>query len=119
MASARRILVVEDQFLIAMELEAILQGAGYVVLGPAPTVSVALDLIHRERPDAALLDVNLAGERVTPVAEVLRASSIPFLLASGYEARDLSGDRALRDAVNVGKPLVAKRLLAELAGLFV
>ena len=119
MASARRILVVEDQFLIAMELQAILQSAGYVVLGPAPSVSVALDLIHRERPDAAVLDVNVAGERVTPVAEVLRALSIPFLLASGYDAKDLSGDRVLHEAVNVGKPLVSKRLLAELAGLFV
>lgn len=100
-----------------MELELTLQHAGYQVLGPAPSVRVALGLLQRERPDAAVLDVNLAGERVTPVAEVLRRMSIPFILASGYGATDLSAEPVLRDAVNIGKPSVAKRLLGELGGL--
>ena len=111
------ILVVEDEFLIAMELESTLRRGGYQVLGPAPSVRVALELLQRDRPDAAVLDVNLAGERVTPVAEVLRSMSIPFILASGYGAADLNADRVLRAATNIGKPSVAERLLRELSGL--
>jgi two-component system, response regulator PdtaR len=100
-----------------MELELTLRRAGYQVLGPAPSVRVALELLQRDRPDAAVLDVNLAGERVTPVAEVLRSMSIPFVLASGYGAADLSADRVLREAINIGKPSGADRLLRELSGL--
>jgi hypothetical protein len=71
-------------------------------------------LLRVERPDAAVLDVDLAGEWVTPVAEVLRAMLVPFILASGYGAADLHAEPVLRDAVNVGKPsrseLILKRL---------
>lgn len=116
-APARQILVVEDEFLIAMELEQTLRSAGYRVLGPAPNVRTALELLQRERPHAAILDVNLGGERVTPVAEVLRAMSVPFVLASGYGAAELGSDEVLRDAVNVGKPSLSPRLLGELRSL--
>jgi DNA-binding response OmpR family regulator len=105
---------VEDEFLIAMELDTTLQSAGYQVLGPAYNVSAALGLLRAERPDAAVLDVALAGEWVTPVAEVLRAMSVPFILASGYGAGDLHAEPVLRDAVNVGKPLMSGILLNEL-----
>jgi DNA-binding NtrC family response regulator len=114
----RQILVVEDELLIAMELEQMLRRAGFHVVGPAPRVRVALDLLREVRPDAAILDVNLAGERVTPVATVLRAMAVPFILASGYGAADLSDEEVLRDAVNLGKPTSAQRLLCELRHLF-
>ncbi|WP_343039140.1 response regulator [Propylenella binzhouense] len=117
MDPAHQILVVEDEFLIAMELDLTLRRAGYAVLGPAASVRVALDLLQRGYPDAAILDVDLAGERVTPVAEVLRRMSIPFILASGYGSADLAADGVLRDAINVGKPFGAGRLLRELNGL--
>ncbi len=109
-----RILVVEDEFLIAMELDKTLRDAGYQVIGPASDVSTALGLLQGERPDAAVLDVNLAGERVTPVAEVLRAMIVPFILTSGYAAADLHAEPVLRDAVNVGKPSMSELLLKEL-----
>src|SRR4051812_30509792 len=105
-----RILVVENEFLIAMDLEITLRRAGYQVLGPAPSVSAALRLLRAERPDAAVLDVELAGERVTPVAELLREMLVPFILASGYGAAELCAEPVLRDAVNVGKPSRAERL---------
>jgi DNA-binding response OmpR family regulator len=108
---------VEDEFLIAMELDATLQGAGYEVLGPAPNVTAALALLRSERPDAAVLDVNLAGEWVTPVAEVLRAMVVPFVLSSAYGAADLHAEPVLRDAINVGKPSRSDLLLKELRGL--
>ncbi|WFU69188.1 response regulator [Bradyrhizobium sp. CB2312] len=89
MHEAPRILVVEDEYLIAMELEVTLRTAGYRLIGQVPDVSAALKLLKAERPDAAILDVNLDGQRVTPVAEVLQAVFVPFILASGYVAADL------------------------------
>ena len=109
-----QILIVEDEFVIAMELALTLRSAGYEVLGPALSVSEALRMLRAERPDAAVLDVNLAGEWVTPVAEVLRAMFVPFILASGYGPTDLQAEPVLRDAVNVGKPW-SELLLKELS----
>lgn len=114
---SRQILVVEDEALVAMGLVQTLEQAGYHVLGPASTVAMALALLKQARPDAAVLDVNLAGERVTPVAEVLKAMAIPFVLASGYSATDLTRDEILRTAVNLGKPTLAHHLLGELRSL--
>jgi DNA-binding response OmpR family regulator len=110
------VLLVEDEFLIALDLEWLLERHGWLVLGPAASVAAALRLLERgeEPPDAALLDVNLRGELVTPVAERLRALGIPFVLASAYERVDL-GVPALAGVVNVGKPTDARRLLAALA----
>ena len=117
MHDAPRILVVEDEYLIALDLDAALRTAGYRVIGPAPEVSAALQLLKAERPDAAVLDVNLAGQCVTPVAEVLHAMFVPFILASGYVAADLQAEAALRDAVNVGKTWRPELLLKVLRGL--
>lgn len=114
MHEAPRILVVEDEYLIAMELEATLRTAGYRVIGPVPDVSAALELLKAERPDAAILDVNLDGQWVTPVAEVLQAAFVPFILTSGYVAADLQAEPALRDAVNVGKTWRSEFLLETL-----
>ena len=113
----RRILIVEDEYLVAMGLELAVQSAGYQVLGPVANVGDALVLLRQERPDAAVLDVNLAGEWVTPVAEVLRAMTVPFILATGYRVADLHAEPVLRDAVNVGKPARSELLLKELSGI--
>jgi two-component system, response regulator PdtaR len=108
------VLVAEDEFLLALELELLLEGHGYRVLGPAATVAEALRLLAAATPDVAVLDVNLRGETVTPVAEALRASGVPFLLASAYDRSDLA-DPVLAAAVNLGKPTSDGRLLAALA----
>ena len=63
----------------------------------------------------ALLDVNLRGELVTPVAEALRAQDVPFVLASAYDSRGLTAVAALAEVPNVGKPTDERRLLAALA----
>ena len=76
----RLVLVVEDEFLIAMDLTLLLHQHGWRVLGPAATVADALRLLRGETPDVALLDVNLRGEPVTAVAEELRARGVPFVL---------------------------------------
>ena len=108
------VLVVEDEVLIAMDLERLLRRSGYRVLGPAATVAEALRMLEGARPDAALLDVNLRGEMVTPVAETLRARGVPFVLASAYDRVQLTAE-VLAGAPNVGKPTDARRLVAALA----
>ena len=110
------VLVVEDEFLIAMDLECLLERHGWRVLGPAATVAAALRLLEQseEPPDAALLDVNLQDELVTPVAAALRARGVPFVLASAYERVDLLVP-ALAGVPNLGKPTDERRLLAALA----
>ena len=100
----------EDEFLIAMELEAILTGAGYRVLGPAATVSTALILLEDSYPNAAVLDVNLGGERVTLVARALMTRNIPFVVASACRPFNLANEPLLSSAVNLGKPTSAARL---------
>jgi two-component system, response regulator PdtaR len=111
----RLVLVVEDEFLIAMDLELLLRRHGWRVLGPAATVAEALRLLRSETPDVALLDINLRGEPVTPVAEELRARGVPLVLASAYDSRGLTAVAALAEVPNLGKPTDERRLLAALA----
>jgi DNA-binding response OmpR family regulator len=79
-----RVLVVEDEALVAMLVEDALLDAGFGVIGPAATVAEALDLLGQDKPDAAVLDLNLAGETSVPVADALAARGIPFVVATGY-----------------------------------
>jgi two-component system, response regulator PdtaR len=110
------VLLVEDEALIAWDLAHRLGRHGWRVLGPAATVAEALHLLDGGEPPAVvLLDVNLRGELVTPVAEALRARGIPFVLASAYDPVDQVAP-ALAGVPNVGKPLFNEaRLLAALA----
>ena len=109
---ASLVLVVEDEMFIALDLTATLEGGGYRVLGPAATVAGALRLLEGQRPDAALLDVNLKGEMVTPVARLLRQMGVPFVLASAYGRAELPDDEALAGAPLMVKPTAPTRLLA-------
>ncbi len=84
MKPAARILVVEDEFLVAMQIEAILTGRGWKVIGSAGTLASAVSLARTCTCDAAVLDVNLRGERVDEVATILSERGIPFLFVSGY-----------------------------------
>jgi CheY-like chemotaxis protein len=87
--TGRRILVVEDEALVAMLVEDALLDAGAIVIGPVATVAEALSLLQRERPDVAVLDLNLAGETSTPVADALVTMGVPFVVATGYGADGL------------------------------
>ena len=84
------ILAVEDEAMIAMELEDMLGKLGHEVVGPAATVEGALRLVQGCALDAAIVDANLGGESARPVVDALRAGGVPVVLASGYEARELS-----------------------------
>lgn len=86
----RRILVVEDEYMIAEEIASVLSDAGAVALGPVPRVDNALRLIASEsRIDGALLDVTLHNQAVWPVVDVLLARHVPLVLATGYDARGI------------------------------
>ena len=83
----RRVLVAEDEYMIAEEIATVLGDAGAEVLGPVPRVADALRLLAAEsRIDGALLDVNLGSEAVWPVVDALLARGVPVVLASGYNA---------------------------------
>lgn len=82
--SGCRVLVVEDEYLIASEVKRWLHSAGAEVIGPVPRADLALDLIAEQTPDAAVLDVNLGdGNSVYPVAERLGVLGVPYLFATG------------------------------------
>lgn len=81
--SPKLILVLDDEPLIAMQLEIELESAGYAVLGPAYDVPTALDLIIKQKPDAAILDINLRGETSESVASALRKEGVPFIYCTG------------------------------------
>ena len=83
--TGRRILVVEDESLVAMLLETILEDMGAIPVGAISTVDEALEVVAGDPLlDAALLDVNVAGKEVFPVAEALKAKGIPFVFSTGY-----------------------------------
>ena len=112
----RRVLVVEDEMLLAMEFEGLLQRQGCAVVGPASTVDRALALLDHDQPDAALLDLNLNGEPATAVAVALRTRGVPFVLVTGYgEAQ--SSEPELQGAPRVDKPVDHYALMRALAQL--
>ena len=79
-----KVLVVEDEFLVATLIEEMLADAGCLVSGPIPRVAEALDAVEHEAYDAAILDVNLAGDRIDPVADALSRRNVPFIFVTGY-----------------------------------
>ena len=110
----RRVLVVEDEMLVAMEFEGLLRRQECVVVGPASTVDRALALLDHDQPDAALLDLNLNGEPATAVAVALRTRGVPFVLVTGYgEAQ--SSEPELQGAPRVDKPVNHDALVRALA----
>lgn len=112
-ASPGRLLIVEDETLIALELSRGLQDSGWDVVGPASTLEEAFRLLaDHEPPDAAILDVNLHGEMVYPLADLLETRGVPFLFCSGYEL--LSHGNRYRHSPVLRKPTSLALLVAEL-----
>lgn len=80
------ILVVEDEYLIADDLTLTLTDQGGTVIGPVATLDMATAAVTEQRPDLAVLDINLRGEPVFPLADLLIAQRVPFVFATGYDA---------------------------------
>lgn len=112
--AGRSILLVEDELLVALLVEDLLKDAGGTVVGPAPRVSAALELIAgADRIDMALLDVNLGGDWVWPVAQDLRGRGVPYVLLTGYGAGSVPAEHV--DAGVLTKPVSEADLLRKVA----
>lgn len=113
--TGRRVLVVEDEYFLADELDVALRAAGAVVLGPAPTVEAALALLADGKLSAAVVDVNLGGEMAYAVADALLASGTPFLFTTGYDRASLPENYAA--VWRLEKPVEAAVVIRELRRL--
>ena len=110
-----KVLVVEDEMMVSMLIEDMLGDLGCTVVGPASRIEEAFELAKSAEIDCAVLDVNLGGQPIFPLADVLREKGAPFAFATGY------GDAGLRE-VDKGTPVLQKpfresdlaRILSEL-----
>lgn len=112
-----KILLVEDEAMIAMLVEDMLTDSGATVVGPAGGVKAALEAISSEQIDGALLDVNLGGEQSFDVADALARRRIPFVFVTGYGGQGVR--ERYPDAPTLQKPFVTsdlERALSTLAG---
>ena len=95
-----RILVVEDEFMVAALLQDRLVDLGCDVVGPASNIEEALELLATEQIDAAVLDVNISGRMVFPVADALAERKVPFVFATAYGGAGLVEPHAERTVLN-------------------
>lgn len=96
-----RVLVVEDEMMVSMLIEDMLTDLGCTIVGPASRLDEALQIAREVELDCAVLDVNLGGQPIFPLADLLREKGAPFAFATGY------GDAGLRD-VDKGSPVLQK-----------
>jgi DNA-binding response OmpR family regulator len=109
-APALRVMIIEDEPLIAMHLEGLMIDAGFLVSGIAGRLASALALIERDGCDVALLDANLAGVSSGPAGVALSARGVPFLVLSGYSSVQQEG--AFPGAASfMQKPFIPARLI--------
>lgn len=111
----RRVMVLEDDVLIAMDMEDFLLAEGCQVVGPISNVEAALETVETGELDGAVVDLNLRGELSVPVIEALKSRGLPVIVCSGYA--ELTGVQdMLKDVPMVPKPCdfqALSRLLAE------
>jgi CheY-like chemotaxis protein len=107
-AVGRRILVVEDELMIRMLLDGMLEDIGYTMTAEAGAIEEAVALAKKGDFDAAILDVNLNGQPITPVVEALIERGLPFVFATGYGARGVP--EAYRNNPTLQKPFQTEAL---------
>ncbi|HVT55245.1 MAG TPA: histidine kinase, partial [Xanthobacteraceae bacterium] len=112
----KRILVIEDEPLVSMEIEACLSEAGAAIVGPAGTVARARHLIESEAFEGAFVDANLGGETADEIAAALAAKGIPFLFLTGYGRE--SPPEAFRETLVIEKPYTREHLVAAAGRMF-
>ncbi len=117
MTPERRVLVVEDEWLVATDHAEILQSAGFTVVGPAASIDTAMSLIAENHLDAAVLDVDLRGETSFAAAELLQRNGVPFVFLTGFENSDLPRD--WQGARLLNKPVTPNAVLQAVEDILV
>jgi CheY-like chemotaxis protein len=108
-----KVLLVEDEGTVAMLIEEMLEDLGCTVVASVPRLALAREKAGTAEVDLAILDVNLAGERVFPVAEILRGRGVPFLFSTGYGASGLPEEFAQSPVLH--KPFSENELQLKIA----
>ena len=114
--SGRRILVIEDSPVVAPFTVDVLGELGCEVVGPAPNMALARELVESGEFDAALLDVHIRGERVFALCDLLEAKGVPFIFTSGYA--DWTMPEKWDDRPRLQKPYTIDQVEEALGGLF-
>lgn len=112
-----QVLVVEDDYIVAFDMQSLLEERGARVLGPATSVHEARALLHQQTPDVAILDVNLNGEWVFPIAEILLARAVPFVFATAYADDEHLFPPQMRTVPRLAKPVTPCALVTQLEQL--
>jgi len=115
-SETQRIMILDDEALIAFDLADIVEELGYRVLGPFHQVKAGMNALKDDAPDFAILDVNLGKETSEPVAQKLREMNIPFAFATGYTSRLAKVPERFPEARCISKPVQPRdisRLLKE------
>lgn len=115
LAGEPRVLVVEDESLVCLLIEETVAQLGWQVVGPAARLGRALELVRTAAYDCAVLDVNLRGEPVYPVAEILAEQGVPFLFLTGYSRAEI--DERFRGQPMIRKPFTGAVLYQSLRRL--
>ncbi len=103
-----RLLLVEDEVIVGMFMEEVLEELGFAPTHPIASLAEAMMAAERERYDGAVLDMNLRGESVYPLAELLQTQNVPFVFVTGYGRNGL--DERFADVPIVQKPVTAEAL---------
>lgn len=110
-----RVLIIEDEFLIATTLAQMLTDGGHVVTGMVGSAVKAIQMLDDRKCDVAVVDANLAGSSAAPIAAALRKRGIPFVVISGYSKQQLL--TGLQNAPFLPKPVDPTELLAAVSAL--
>ena len=113
--AGKRVLLVEDSGFLCFALEQTLREAGCEIVGPCSRLEEAMDEASHHELDCALLDINLRGEMVSPLAAHLRERGVPFVLTSAYSEHELPAD--LIGEPQIRKPFTDKQVLESLASV--
>jgi CheY-like chemotaxis protein len=111
--TGKRILLIEDSPVVAPMTAELLQELGCEVVGPAPNMAAARELVDRVAFDAAIMDIHIRGERVFSLCQVLEAKGLPFVLTSGYADWEMSDKWA--DRPRLQKPYTLDQVEQALA----
>lgn len=111
----KKILILEDSYFTAMDEAHVLEAAGAEVIGPASSETAAIELIERERPDLAVIDINLGAGASYAIARKLTECAIPFVFATGYDQGAIPAEFA--DLGRIEKPFAAEQLINAIADL--